>query len=116
VILIVDDEPSLRFLMRMLLERSGHAVQEAPNGAVALRACEASPPDVLVTDLMMPVMTGVELIRRLRAAEATRDLPIVVVSGSWTELDLDGMADAVLDKPFDEDELLATVDALMEAA
>lgn len=80
-ILVVDDEPDLRFLLRRLFEGNGHQVAEAGNGHEALEAVRESPPDVVVTDLMMPVMDGTELIRRLRADPATSEIPIAVVTG-----------------------------------
>ena len=81
VILVVDDEPDLRFLLRRVLGGAGHDVQEAGDGADALTSIRRSPPDLVVTDVMMPVMDGVELIRRLRDDPATKDIPIVAVSG-----------------------------------
>ena len=57
-ILVVDDESSMRFLLRMILESAGYEVVEAPHGAAALERAKESPPDLVVTDLMMPVMNG----------------------------------------------------------
>lgn len=79
-VLIVDDEADLRFVLRFALEDAGHAVVEASNGRAALEQIADAPPDVIVTDLMMPVMTGSELIAHLRADPATAAIPIVV----WT--------------------------------
>ncbi len=80
-ILVVDDEPDQRFLLRRIFERAGHQVADACNGAEALKAVQESPPDLVVTDVMMPVMDGVELIRRLRGAPATAGIPILAASG-----------------------------------
>ena len=110
VILVVDDEPDLRFVLRRVLERAGHDVVEAGNGADALTSVRRSPPDLVVTDVMMPVMDGVELIRRLRCDPATRDIPIVAVSSHGY---LAAAADAVVAKPFRSSGLLAAVTALL---
>ena len=87
----------MRFVVRMILEGEGYTVIEAPNGAVALERTEESRPDVIVTDLMMPVMGGAELIARLRADPASAAIPIVVVSATGS---LSTSADFVLGKPF----------------
>ena len=80
-ILVVDDEPDQRFLLRRIFERAGHEVSDASNGAAALQAVRASAPDLVVTDVMMPVMDGVELIRCLRGDPATADIPVLAASG-----------------------------------
>jgi CheY-like chemotaxis protein len=67
---------------RHAFERAGHEVSEAPDGSAALTAIAVSRPALVVTDMMMPVMGGVELIRRLRADPGTADIPIVCVSGN----------------------------------
>ena len=65
-ILVVDDEPDERFLLRRMFEREGYEVLDACDGAAALAIVRESPPDLILTDMMMPVMDGAELIRRLR--------------------------------------------------
>jgi CheY-like chemotaxis protein len=109
-VLIVDDEPDLRFLLRRILESAGHEVSEAGNGADALSAVRRSRPDVVVTDMMMPIMDGVELIQRLRGDPTMRDIPIVAVSGHGH---LAVHADTVVAKPFHPHVLLAAVNALL---
>ena len=110
-ILVVDDEPDQRVLLRRIFERAGHAVVDAGEGTAALRAAAESPPDLVVTDVMMPGMNGVELIRRLRADPATAGIPILSVSGDWH---LAGGADAVVSKPYDWKDLLAVAAALLD--
>ena len=110
-ILVVDDEPDQRFLTRRIFKRAGYEVAEAEDGSVALAAMRESPPDLLVTDMTMPVMNGAELIRRVRGEPAMAHIPIVVVSG---DPHLAGAADAILTKPFDWQELVATVDRLLK--
>ena len=80
-ILVVDDEPDQRFLLRRIFQRAGHEVSEANDGAAALQAVQEAAPDLVVTDVMMPVMDGAELIRRLRGDPATAHIPILAASG-----------------------------------
>jgi len=111
-ILIVDDESNMRFLHRMILESGGYEVIEAAHGAAALERAKQSPPDLVITDLMMPVMSGRELIERLRADPATAGIPIMLVSANPRSA-LDA-ADAVLGKPYDPDELLSAARSLTQ--
>ena len=110
-ILIVDDESSMRFLTRMILEGAGYEVIEAPHGAAALERAKESRPDLVVTDLMMPVMTGRELVERLRADPETAAIPIVVISANSSSVAT--AADAVLGKPFEPDALLSAARSLV---
>ena len=110
-ILLVDDEPDQRFLLRRILQRAGHEVSEANDGAAALHAVQESAPELVVTDVMMPVMDGVELIRCLRGDPATAHIPIVAASG---DCHLAGAADAVVRKPYDWHHLLAVAEALLK--
>jgi len=109
-ILVVDDEPDQRFLLRRIFERAGHEVTDAGDGAAALRAVRESPPDLVVTDIMMPVMGGAELIRRLRCEPATAGIPIVAASG---DSHLAGDVDAMVPKPYSPRHLLAVADGLL---
>jgi CheY-like chemotaxis protein len=111
-ILVVDDEPDQRFLLRRVFERAGHVVVDAGNGTAALAAVGGSRPDLIVTDIMMPGMGGAELIRRLRSDPATAGIPILSVSG---DTHLAGGADAVLPKPYNWEDLLAVAGALLRA-
>jgi len=110
-ILVVDDEPDQRFLLRRIFQRAGHEVNEANDGAAALRAVRESVPDLVVTDVMMPVMNGVELIRCLRADPATAHIPVLAASGDTY---LAGAADAIVPKPYESHHLLAVADALLK--
>jgi CheY-like chemotaxis protein len=110
-ILAVEDEPDLRFLLRRFLERVGHEVTEAGDGATALALALQSLPDLVITDMVMPVMTGAELIRCLRATPATAAVPILAVTGS-PELAVG--ADVVLAKPYEWLELIAAAEALIK--
>jgi CheY-like chemotaxis protein len=110
-ILVVDDEPDQRFLLRRIFERAGHDVSDATDGAAALRAVRESAPDLVVTDVMMPVMDGVELIQCLRGDPETAHIPILAASG---DTHLAGGADAVVLKPYESRHLLAVAETLLK--
>ena len=109
-ILVVDDEPVQRSILRRIFERAGHEVADAGDGAAALQAVRESPPDLVVTDMMMPVMGGAELIRRLRCEPATAAIPILAASG---DSHLAVGADAVITKPYSWRHLVEVADALL---
>jgi CheY-like chemotaxis protein len=109
-ILVVDDETDLRSILRRFLERAGHEVVEAGHGVEALAAAAEGSTDVVVTDMMMPVMNGAELIRELRAESTTAAIPIIVVSGDGH---LAACADAIIDKPVLADDVLFIVNLLL---
>jgi CheY-like chemotaxis protein len=110
-ILVVDDEPDERFLVGRALKKQGHEVKVAENGAAGMEAALEWGPDLVVTDIMMPVMDGVEFIRRLRGDPATAGIPILAASG---DTHLTGAADAVLAKPYDSYRLVMLVNSLLE--
>ncbi|MBV9997130.1 MAG: response regulator [Caulobacteraceae bacterium] len=82
-ILLVDDEAMLRRTLRAMLERAGHAVIEAEDGAQALRIFARESPDLVITDIVMPNVEGVETIQELRRRDP--DLPIIAMSGGGSK-------------------------------
>lgn len=115
-VLVVDDEPADRHLVRAVLERDGYSVLEAQDGIEALQRMDESPEiDVVVVDLHMPLMDGREVVRRLR--EAGRSQPVLVLTGtqrSETEAQLiEEGADDYLRKPLDPRLFLARVSAIL---
>jgi CheY-like chemotaxis protein len=104
MVLVVDDDPGTRSLLRLILETEGHAVIEAAHGGEALNIIGPNAlPDVVVTDLMMPVLSGLELIDRLQSEPLTATIPIVVVSSNSQAaraLQTSGAVTAVVRKPF----------------
>ncbi len=81
-ILLVDDNPPSRELMREILEASGHAIAEAANGRDALELIYQNPPELVFLDLQMPILDGFSVIRKLRNDARFRSLPVVAVTAS----------------------------------
>jgi phosphate regulon transcriptional regulator PhoB len=116
-VLVVEDEGDIRELIRYNLAQEGFAVEEAADGAEALDRIERRKPDLLVLDLMLPQMSGLELCQRLRANADTAKLPIIVVTAKSAEVDrilgLEMGADDYVVKPFSPREVVARVKALL---
>ncbi len=115
-ILVVDDDERIRALIRRGLKKLGHEVVEAGDGAAALERLRADPVDLLITDLYMPGMEGLELIQKARAAWP--ELDIIAISGGTADTKFDFLpvaeslgADAILPKPLDLGRLRTLVDA-----
>lgn len=110
-ILIVDDEPDMRFLLKLVFEAAGHRIVQANHGVAALEHVQESRPDLIVTDLMMPMLDGLGLIERLRSDPDTETIPILVLSSHARAVP---GADAALTKPFRPHEVLAKGLSLIE--
>ena len=120
-ILVIDDEHGVRRAVRIVLERSGYRVREATSGLEALRLWHEDESDLVITDIHMPEMDGLEMIRQLHALSP--DLPVIAVSGSGEMASRDLLKDAglsgpirTLDKPFKITELLECVREALHAA
>ena len=107
-ILVVDDEYLLATMLADILEDEGHDVAMASNGQAALVAIRQSLPDLVVTDFMMPVMTGLEFADAVRADTALAHIPIILVSGAQGGIarERPELSQAVHDKPYRHDELV----------
>ncbi len=116
-ILVVEDEEDILELVRFNLVKEGFQVDGLASGEDALRAVRAQPPALLILDLMLPGMDGLELCRRLRAEPATQRLPIVMLTAKGEEADVvTGLAlgaDDYLAKPFSPRVLVARVKAVL---
>ena len=103
-VLIVDDERDVVELVKFLLERDGHQVYEAFNGREALEVVASSNPDLIVLDIMMPEMDGYTVNARLMENDATRRIPVIILTAKGQMRDVFQMASNVvmyMEKPFD---------------
>ncbi len=112
-VLVVDDDEDLRILVRKVLSRGGHRVTEAADGDEGLRMIDHQRPDLVLLDLRMPAPDGFEVLRRLRARDATRSLPVIVLTAMGDEdsarESFDLGATDFLNKPFTPPQLDARV-------
>ena len=109
-VLVVDDEPATRQLLALLLEQRGYHVLTAPDGLEALHLAQAHLPAMMLLDLMMPKLTGHEVMRRLQADPTLQRIRIIVLSAKGTEQDVAESrrlgALCHLEKPYEVEELL----------
>jgi CheY-like chemotaxis protein len=112
-VLLVEDDSDTREMYSFYLSYSGLHVTEARTGRRALERAREDRPDVVVTDIAMPEMDGLELSRRLRAEEPTHDVPIIAVSGQASDRARQAGADVVLEKPCDPDQLLHAIEGVL---
>ncbi|HEV8617668.1 MAG TPA: response regulator [Methylomirabilota bacterium] len=119
-ILVVEDEPDIRSLIVHHLTRDGFRCRAAASGAEALASVRAALPDLVVLDLMLPGLDGLEVCRRLRADPASAALPVIMLTAKADEVDrvvgLEIGADDYLVKPFSPKELVARVRAILRRA
>ena len=113
-VLVVDDEPDVRSLVRLLLERAGYDVSEAVDGRAALRHIFSDVPDLVLLDVTMPDIDGWQTLQRIRDVT---DVPVIMLTAASTELEkvrgLKSGADDYVTKPFGRQELLARIDAIL---
>jgi DNA-binding response OmpR family regulator len=117
-VLVVDDDPTVSDVVRRYLERAGLAVSHAADGQEALDAYDAQPPDLVVLDLMLPGIDGLEICRRLRARDG--EVPVVMLTALGEEADrvvgLEVGADDYVTKPFSPRELVLRVQSVLRRA
>jgi DNA-binding response OmpR family regulator len=120
LILCADDDEDILALVALRLERAGFRVVRATDGESALALARELQPDVAVLDVMMPRLTGIEVVRALRADASTKNLRTILLSARVQESDigygLDAGADAYLAKPFRAPELVELVQKLLAAS
>jgi signal transduction histidine kinase/DNA-binding response OmpR family regulator len=118
-VLIVDDKANNRYLLRMLLQGHGFAVDATQNGVEALAKAQENAPDLVISDLLMPEMDGYELLRRWRADERFRAIPFIVYTATYTEpkdeeLALQLGADAFIVKPMEPEPFMERVREVLD--
>ena len=112
-ILVVDDEPVLRAIVREILHEEGYAVIEAADGRVMLEIMARERPDLVLMDVMMPGVDGRDAYRQLRSRPENRDVPVVMMSAAVQSHGLDPSIAGFVPKPFDITDLIALVTRLI---
>lgn len=116
-ILVIDDEPDLRELVRVNLDQAGYGVETASSGREALQALRCSTPDLVVLDLMLPDISGTELCRKIRSDPALADIPVIMLTAKAAEIDrvvgFELGADDYVTKPFSPRELVLRISAVL---
>ncbi|MDD3903805.1 MAG: response regulator transcription factor [Sphaerochaeta sp.] len=119
-VLIVEDEPDIQELIRYHLEKEGYATMLCASGSEALNIIEKQHPDLVLLDLMLPEISGIEVLKKVRFMWNLKELPIIIVSARTDETDvitgLELGADNYLPKPFSPKVLVANVKALLRRA
>ena len=116
-ILICDDDPAILRVLQVNLEVEGYEALLAHHGEEALEIADREHPDLIILDIMMPRLDGYQTCERLKASDATKDIPVVFLSAKAQESDIEkgkqyGVA-AYLTKPFDPDTLVETIEELL---
>lgn len=119
-VLVVDDEPTIRALVRAALEPAGVRVVEAADGVTALESVEADRPDLILLDIALPRMSGLDVCRRLKAQRETADIPVLLLTGLVLHIDAGAVDDVgaqgVIAKPFSPAKLVSQVAATLPRA
>lgn len=117
-VLLVEDEPNIVESLKFLLGRAGFEVDVQVNGREGLMAARDMPPDVLILDVMLPEINGIEILRQLRADDPDRALPILMLTAKGQREDRDRAieagADLFLTKPFANADLVSAVQSLAD--
>jgi DNA-binding response OmpR family regulator len=118
LVIVADDDQDFLNLVTLRLEQAGHRVERASNGSEALRKAREADPDLCILDVMMPGLTGFEVLRELRSEEQTEEIPVMLLTASLTDQEaFDGATDSAADdwmrKPFATEEFRARIEALL---
>ena len=118
-VLLAEDEPNIVELLRFLLEREGFGVSVVGDGRLAIDHALAEPPDVVILDVMLPRVDGLEVLRELRATARCRHVPVIMLTARGQRIDRDAAletgADVFMTKPFSNAEVVAAVSRLTGA-
>ena len=116
-VLVVEDDPTILQLLEVNFEMEGFVVLKAEDGAIGLEVAKARKPDVIVSDVMMPNVSGLELVAALKADSATKGIPVILLSakaqGTDVRQGLEAGADEYVTKPFEPLDLIDRVNALL---
>ena len=115
-ILIVEDHPTMREAMRLVLEHEGFVIREVADGASALAMARSDPPDLMFLDLNIPGASGADVLRELKSDPATASVRVIIVTATgeeWREYVLSLGADEYFTKPFSPTALLRTVEQVL---
>jgi two-component system alkaline phosphatase synthesis response regulator PhoP len=117
-ILVVDDEPNIVQTLQDRLEMNDYKVVTATNGQAGLEKAMSEQPDIILLDVIMPIMDGLEMLERLRKNESTKHLPVIMLTARSQNQDITransyGIEDYVV-KPFDLSELLEKIESILE--
>jgi len=116
-VLVVDDEIHIVHVAAIKLRNNGYDVITATNGAEALELACAEKPDIIVTDFQMPVMTGLELVEKIRQNEETKDIPVILLTARSFAISDEQQEDlqisGCLSKPFSPKELLENIEDIL---
>jgi CheY-like chemotaxis protein len=118
-VLIAEDDRPVREALVTLVERLGHAAVAVPDGAGALDAVSACPPDLVLSDIRMPAVSGLELCRRLKTNPATHQIPVLLMTALGEEnrrVALAAGADGFLNKPFGIPDVRAEIETALSGA
>lgn len=118
-ILIVEDDKGLTALLQIILQKEGHLVMTASNGKMALDWIAGSKPDLVVLDVGLPDMSGIEVCKKIKSEHSTRKIPVIILTGfidnqTKMQANLNAHADLFLNKPLDNKDLLSAVATLLE--
>jgi len=117
-VLVVEDDPTILQLLDVNFEMEGYLVLRAEDGEQGLAVAQESRPDIIVSDVMMPKMSGIELVAALKQSEATRSIPVILLSakaqGGDVRAGLEAGADDYVTKPFEPLDLIDRVNALLQ--
>jgi two-component system, OmpR family, response regulator MtrA len=117
-IVVADDDADIRDLVVFKLQHSGHDIVAVGDGAAAVAACQLEVPDLVILDVMMPGMSGLEACRAMRADPALAGVPVILLTARAQEADIENGfsvgADDYVVKPFSPRELASRVDAVLE--
>ena len=116
-VLVVDDEIHIIHVVAIKLRNNGYEVTSAENGAEAFELALAEKPDIIVTDFQMPIMTGLELVEKLRQCEETKDIPVIMLTARGFAIEDEQKEDLriseFLSKPFSPKELLRSIEDIL---